>query len=834
MPNSTVKLYSLSEIAQILGVDERQLHRFAHKGLIDPKLSNDRKARFKEIDCVRLKTIKQADELGYEPDAIFRLIGKPDEVLAAEDPIANCEDFAMANYKQIYDELNHCEPLEQLNKQCDLRLLKGYIKDLKEVRTGEISKIRKPKEEPPKKVSSAVQGVKASTSREEAGQALESAPSPNIRTYSVAKYWEYMKKVEELQKEVSADSPQDDKAPLSAPPDSTDDELEMLTLAEDLDVQPPRRRQVLDDDPERPESFQRPQRAFDKQQSWGVWILAGAFLLLIVAGYFFISGPDEKSSNTAPPQAQTGSPQAVPQMGASTEEPQLPAEDVASKGRDAETAQVEVAQTDTSVSQPDLEVADLSLWHDSLNDVYRADFSIAKSQTADEKATITGYAFVYLEFGDKTSHPKSLLLPTGEMQASKPAQVRKGARFTIKNFIQMQVAATSDLSPTDIVASNVLVYSPDGSLMVEKSFDVSVHPFFAASQKTEVPKEQEKVTEPPVAQIEPREPEPPPVVVPQTPPSDVKDTPVAAPVTETQAPPPVATPPASTAEAPATGTTRPETRIEEKTLAETAPATSPGPSTGDSGKDRRISEPEPSGAKIQSTGNPEAATWEQRSYNAAVQGDFEKAIASATKAIELDPSRVNPYINRAWAYLEKDMLEAAINDCKTALSIDPQNAFAYNNRGLVYQRKGKLSLAEKDYTRACDLGLELGCQNLDELTKQSRVEQLIDQSQVAFNAKDWEAVIRITTEVIDLDPQNAVAYTNRSAAYAQKDFLNKALKDSNDAIKFNPDFSLAYNNRGYVLELLGNKRQASVDYLKSCSLGLDLGCKNYERLSKVR
>jgi curli production assembly/transport component CsgG len=83
-----------------------------------------------------------------------------------------------------------------------------------------------------------------------------------------------------------------------------------------------------------------------------------------------------------------------------------------------------------------------------------------------------------------------------------------------------------------------------------------------------------------------------------------------------------------------------------------------------------------------------------------------------------------------------------------------------------------------------------------------------------------------------MDPRNAIAYSNRSAAYAQKNFLNKALKDSNEAIRIDPDFSLAYNNRGYVFELLGSNKKAAADYLKSCSLGLDLGCKNFERLDQ--
>lgn len=831
MPNSSLKLYSLSEIAQILGVDERQLHRLAHKGLIDPKLSNDRKARFKEIDCVRLKTIKQADELGYEPDAIFRLIGKPDEVLASEDPIATCEDFATAIYKQIFDELNRCEPLEQLNKQCDLRLLKGYIKNLKELRTGEVPKSRKEKKELPEKPFSAVQGVKASVGGP--NQALESGTSPNIRTYSVAKYWEYMKKVEELQRVVADDIPPDDEATQDAPPPySADDDLEMLPFPKDLAGEPSGR-QVLNDDLERSESFQEPARVFDKQQSWGVWILAGAFLLLIAAGYFFMSGPDEKSSKTVPLPAETESPQATPQASESVDEQPLPEEDIASKGPDAETPLTGDEQTKTPVPQADLDITDLSLWHDGLNNTYRVDFTIAKSQTAKDEESISGYIFIYLGLGDKASDPKSLLLPTGEMQVSEPAQFRRGARFVIKHFKQMQITAISELRPNDIVFSNVLVYSPDGKLMLEKSFDVSVQPFFSASKQPQAPEEEKHATATPLVRIEPREPEPPPAVVPQTPPTALKTAETAPPVIRAERPP-VVTRPGSTAEVPPVAATQPKTGVEEKTLAEIAPESRVERTLQDAGKGRRLSRVEPSSAGIQSTGNPEAATWEQRSYNAAVQGDFEQAIANATKAIALDPGRVNPYINRAWAYLEKNMLDAAINDCKTALLIDPKNAFAYNNRGLVYQRKGKITLAQKDYKMACDLGLELGCQNLDELTKQSRVAKLIDQSQIAFNSKDWDGVIRITTEVINLDPQNAVAYTNRSAAYAQKDFLNKALKDSNEAIRFNPHFSLAYNNRGYVLELLGNNRQASADYFKSCSLGLDLGCKNYERLNQAR
>ena len=138
MPDApTKRKYSLSKIARIIGVEEKHIHLFAHKGLIRPIPSKESEAHFTDIDCARLKMISRADKLGYSSDNIFNLIGTSEEVLDSEDPLSACEQFAMAKYKQIYDELGHCEPLEQINKQCDLKLVTGYIKHLKGIRSGD-------------------------------------------------------------------------------------------------------------------------------------------------------------------------------------------------------------------------------------------------------------------------------------------------------------------------------------------------------------------------------------------------------------------------------------------------------------------------------------------------------------------------------------------------------------------------------------------------------------------------------------------------------------------------------------------------------------------------
>ncbi|MGD2125227.1 MAG: hypothetical protein PVG99_04055 [Desulfobacteraceae bacterium] len=106
----------------------------------------------------------------------------------------------------------------------------------------------------------------------------------------------------------------------------------------------------------------------------------------------------------------------------------------------------------------------------------------------------------------------------------------------------------------------------------------------------------------------------------------------------------------------------------------------------------------------------------------------------------------------------------------------------------------------------------------------------VNQSLESFDQGDWDAVIRAASDALILDPENEFAYTNRAAAYASRGLFKEAVRDCNAAIKTNPRYALAYNNRGFALELLGETYQAGVDYDTSCRMGDELGCENYQRL----
>lgn len=228
--------------------------------------------------------------------------------------------------------------------------------------------------------------------------------------------------------------------------------------------------------------------------------------------------------------------------------------------------------------------------------------------------------------------------------------------------------------------------------------------------------------------------------------------------------------------------------------------------------------------------NPEALKWIQKSYESLMNGNNSEAIIAASVAITLEPGLAKPYINRAWAYSNKGQYDKAIADCNIAIKKDPKSMLAYNNRGVAYQGKGDSEKAKADYQKACSLGLELACKNYKEIVSAETVDRLLKQSLTHFSQKQWDDVIASASKALKLSPNNVTAHANRSAAYIQKGLYEMALQDCNKAIEIKPDYALAYNNRGSALELLGRKEEAALDYIKSCSLGFNLGCQNAEKL----
>jgi tetratricopeptide (TPR) repeat protein len=274
--------------------------------------------------------------------------------------------------------------------------------------------------------------------------------------------------------------------------------------------------------------------------------------------------------------------------------------------------------------------------------------------------------------------------------------------------------------------------------------------------------------------------------------------------------------------------------------------------------------------KIVSTHNKEAKKWIIKSQKALQEKNWVEAIRTATTAISLDPGLSAAYVNRAWAYCEKNFFEDAIRDCDTAISInskevsayvnralayikinkldeamkdctqalklDSENAVAHNNIGTILQKQGNVKDSEKYYYKSCDLGFEIACENYKEITGyypdeiELRVDDLIRKSQKAFSEGEWGTVIKFINDVIEIDSDNYLAFTILGGAYANKKSYGEAITNCTKAIRINPDFGLAYNNLGYTYETFGQNNEALLNYEIGCNLKESTSCNNLQRL----
>jgi tetratricopeptide (TPR) repeat protein len=101
--------------------------------------------------------------------------------------------------------------------------------------------------------------------------------------------------------------------------------------------------------------------------------------------------------------------------------------------------------------------------------------------------------------------------------------------------------------------------------------------------------------------------------------------------------------------------------------------------------------------------NGRAVAYSRRGAAYWRKGDYNKAFADESKAIEINPEAANAYMTRGAFYVDTGHDEQAIADTSRAISIDPRNVRAYINRAFARGRKGDFAGAIADATKAIEI-----------------------------------------------------------------------------------------------------------------------------------
>jgi len=227
-----------------------------------------------------------------------------------------------------------------------------------------------------------------------------------------------------------------------------------------------------------------------------------------------------------------------------------------------------------------------------------------------------------------------------------------------------------------------------------------------------------------------------------------------------------------------------------------------------------------------------------------------------------------PYWNRG-QYYRNDLGDytAALNDYNKAVSIEKNNPEVYNSRGKTYfdmamsgkfkgQEAGLVQKAIEDYNMAL---------TLSRIKPETKAEILINRGAALGSRNQFAEALKSLDEGLTLDPTNENGYFNRSIALyslaqtdlsQQRNYLERALGDYrkylefnpynanvwyesgmiqrslgqnkealtalNQAIRFDPNFALAYRERARAQAQLGNKAAAQQDYQRAQQLGVGM------------
>ncbi|KAJ1360074.1 Hsp90 cochaperone [Parelaphostrongylus tenuis] len=212
--------------------------------------------------------------------------------------------------------------------------------------------------------------------------------------------------------------------------------------------------------------------------------------------------------------------------------------------------------------------------------------------------------------------------------------------------------------------------------------------------------------------------------------------------------------------------------------------------------------------------------------------DFKEAHKHYDKAIELDPSNITFYTNKAAAYFEEHKYDDCVEICKKAVEIGREQRADFKliaktmaRAGNAYSKAGDLKEAlnwyEKSVSEFRDPETVKKAKELEkEIKERERVAyinpEIAQEEKNLGNEKfkngDYPGAMKHYNEAVKRDPDNAVLYSNRAACYTKLMEFQRALDDCENCIKRDPKFIKGYIRKGAVLTAMREWTKAKRAY----------------------
>ncbi|MDD3236589.1 MAG: tetratricopeptide repeat protein [Candidatus Gastranaerophilales bacterium] len=177
----------------------------------------------------------------------------------------------------------------------------------------------------------------------------------------------------------------------------------------------------------------------------------------------------------------------------------------------------------------------------------------------------------------------------------------------------------------------------------------------------------------------------------------------------------------------------------------------------------------------------------------------EKAIEYYEKALQLDNSMVQTYINLADIFYKQKRLVDIMNMLENAVTLMPENIVLKHYLARIYQEDSRYDLAIDQLNEILDLSPE-------------NTDAFWDLGYIEFTLGNYDSAISHYEQILDKIDNNELIYYQAALAYEANDNIDKAISNHLKAISVNSDFHPSYKKLGILFLARGEKEDAK-EYL---------------------
>lgn len=195
--------------------------------------------------------------------------------------------------------------------------------------------------------------------------------------------------------------------------------------------------------------------------------------------------------------------------------------------------------------------------------------------------------------------------------------------------------------------------------------------------------------------------------------------------------------------------------------------------------------------------------WSNRAITRVQVGDLAGAKADLAKAQELDPTYVQIFITLGMIADVEHRQSDAVAAYTKALQREPTNSYALEHRALAYAALGDSKHAAADRVANADAAVK---------ADPDSASPYVDRGNLMLDSGQWDDAIKDFDHAITIDPKNAMALADRGLARAWKGDVDVASKDLNAALAIDPKNAVIFRARGIIAQQRNDSASAVTAY----------------------